>query len=113
MNVKEVPIALVSCKVCIDYDFNILYDGAFNGACCISNQQQDYFPWYDTSKPEELLPLIETTIQNDNLRYKCIKDAKKMVVERDTYFHRLHDIFIAINEKELAETSMNLLGELT
>ena len=101
-----------STKICLDYNHNILYDCAFNKVFCLTNKKDSLFPLI--TKSDEIFPNAEFLhyLHSETDRKEYANKVYKQVIENDTSFHRLYDIFSKINLPKLSELTMNTLKKI-
>lgn len=110
-SVVEIPHILASSKVTIDFDGQILLDAAANKTFTISNVPNGLFPSFHNDVTK-LCNGIIGFLRKESWRKRKIKEAYEAVTENDTSFHRIIQIFSAINENEVVELASNKLEEL-
>jgi hypothetical protein len=86
-----------------------LYDIAINQCFAISSYENELFPHYKNSG--ELEELLGKYINNPKLRNKHIKEAYN-IAKNNTFFHRLSEIFLKLNHKDLADKCLKKLEQI-
>ncbi len=106
----EIPHILASSKITIDFDGQILLDAAANKTFVMSNISNGLFPSFNDA--EELCDNLMQYLISLKARKKKSAEAYKKVTKGDTSFHRIVQIFSAINEDEIVNLSLKKLEEL-
>ena len=106
----EISSLLSSSKIVLDFDGTMLLDAAINKAFVISNTINGLYPHYDNI--DSLRKLIEYYLENDELRKTKANMAYNKVIKSDTSFHRVSDIFKALNLTELQQLSLDKIEGL-
>ena len=102
---NKVSSFLKSAKIILDYDEDVMLNGAANGACVFSTVPNRLFPSVDSSSIEGLL--------KGKKRDKIARKAQKLVLAQDTCYHRFAEVMEAIGAKDEAQEALKQLEELT
>lgn len=89
---------LASAKICPVFHHNrtddILWQAAYNGSFCISNQtgifDKDVLPQFYSD--EDFYGMVEYFIDNEDKRLGYAEKLQSVVKEKHTYFHRIADL---------------------
>ena len=89
--------------VVLDYDANTFLDAAANGCFCISSIQNIFYPYYKTQN-------LQAYSKED--REHIAKSAQTNVLQNETCYHRLSNIFDSINEQDLSNKCREKVKEI-
>ena len=79
-----------SCKVCIDFGGDTIYDNAANKVFTLSNVDSHLFDNFKT--PEEFVEKIDLYVTQDKLRRSKVRKAYKYTISERTYFHTIDEL---------------------
>lgn len=109
VSINHITNLLVSTKIALDHNYNIMMDAAFNKVFCLTNVESPIDGVISLSG--NLHEQIRYLLDNEKYRKFCVKKAYKYARE-NTYFHRLADILQNLYLSELASLSINKVKEL-
>jgi hypothetical protein len=79
-----------------------------NGVFCISNIDTGLIPFWTTGT--NLMEQIQYYLANEKLRRKFVKQARKTILQKDTYFHRVAELskLVGLSEWEKSALETNV-----
>ena len=105
---QETMNFLASTTIAVDYDHDMFYDLLANNVFTLTNiTQQTLMPSFGTEV--ELVELISKYIGARKARRKYSKEAYKIIIEKDTYFHRLAELAEILGKSDWKEKSLDAL----
>tara|TARA_R110000803_G_scaffold41244_1_gene88721 strand:- start:3625 stop:4539 length:915 start_codon:yes stop_codon:yes gene_type:complete len=114
-NTVEMSNYLASAKIVIDTNKRTLYDAGAQEGFALSTVENKYYPCLLKDGELDTDYIISTTkewLDRDISRKKMGKAIKKKVLESDTYFHRVSDIFSSMGDDNLAKSALSTLETL-
>ena len=112
---KEIPSILSSTKVYLDFhgDEDMVCACMANKIPAISASETSFdekiFPKFGSNK--EFVEAINSLMMNVDFRNEHIENSYDFIVNNNTYFHRVNEIFSSIGYEELAEKSLKLIKD--
>jgi len=99
-NIRDMVACIKSTKIGLDLTGKYAYDFAMNKIPCLSPNK------------EISIDTIEPYLENTKKRRKHINEAYQATVSANTYYHRVHQLFSAINMNEIADKSLETLERI-
>lgn len=110
INISQACDLMASTKICMDFNGHITKDAATNKTFCLSNFENDLFPYYDGV--EDMFKKIDKFLKNEKKRKQIVKKAYKTVIEDDTYLHKTIEIFEQLGFDNQARETEEILEKL-
>lgn len=115
-NILETSHYLASSKIVLDFNENSLYDTATQGGFALSSKDNKYYPSLEIGEQidaKSIQAKVKEWLDKPEDRKKMGKAAKRQVMIRDTYFHRVAQIFTSLEEETVAKNALEVLSELS
>lgn len=112
-SVYETADFFASAKITIDIGGSQEYDVAAQQGFCISDRKSSLFPNVDEFSVSNWSEKISSLIEDEGKRSSTSKIAHKKVMNGNTYFHRMSEVFQKLEWTEEAELVKEIFEELT
>jgi hypothetical protein len=107
VTIKDTLNFIQSASITLDYDWDIALDVVANQSLPITNVKNDLVPYFTSEL--ELLELVEKFSKNEKLRRKTARQAYKLIIDNDTYFHRTAELGELLGVESWKTQSMDTL----